>query len=244
MTKKKKTALIVIAALLIAAIAIKLLWKSPFRYAGTLEATRVDVPARVSTVLTTVAVEEGQQVKQGAKIASLSCDELRISGRLATENYDRALKLRKVGSLSQEAYDQTASAKQDSDARLSWCEVYAPVSGTILSRFVEPSEWVNPGTKLVAMANISDIWAYIYVPQKVMSRLKTGLEVQGRIPELGDRTYKGIIRKINDEAEFTPKNVQTQAERTRLIFGIKIYFENQDQSLNPGMTIEVQLPEG
>lgn len=243
MTKKKKTLIIALALLAVIAIVTKLIWKSPFRYAGTLEATRVDIPARVATVISTVAVEEGQHVSQGAKIASLSCDELKISGRLADDDYGRAVKLKRAGTLSQESFDQSFSKKQDSDTKLSWCEVSAPVNGTILSRYVEPSEWVNPGTKLVSMADLSDIWAYIYVPQKTMSQLKTGLQVQGRIPELGDHTYKGIIRKINDEAEFTPKNVQTQAERTRLIFGIKIYFENQDQSLKPGMTIEVQLPE-
>ena len=67
----------------------------------------------------------------------------------------------------------------------------------------------------------------------------------GYLPELGDRKFEGIIVKINDEAEFTPKNVQTRTERERLVFGVKISFKetNADEILKPGMTIEVQLPE-
>jgi len=66
--------------------------------------------------------------------------------------------------------------------------------------------------------------------------------VKALAPELGMREFKGVITVINDKAEFTPKNVQTRKERTRLVFGVKITFQNPDRILKPGMTLEVSLP--
>jgi len=223
-----------------------LVWREVRRhssgYVGTLEATRVDLPARIATVLMSVEVVEGQKVEKGQKLFSLACDEVRLAARLATENYERAVKLLRSGSVSQEAFDQVHNRKQDSDTRLSWCDVTAPIPGTVLTRYLEPQEWANPGAKVVTLANLQDMWAYVYVSQEVMSQLKVDTPVEGFIPELDRRRFPGVIRKINDEAEFTPKNVQTRAERTRLVFGIKVAFDNPDGALKPGMTIEVDFP--
>ena len=101
-----------------------------------------------------------------------------------------------------------------------------------------------PGTKILTVANIQDIFAFIYVPQPTVARLALGMKLKGIIPELNNRVFEGTIVKINDEAEFTPKNVQTQQERERLIYGVKVSFlgSNASEILKPGMTIEVELP--
>ena len=57
------------------------------------------------------------------------------------------------------------------------------------------------------------------------------------------RTYPGQVAFIASEAEFTPKNVQTRKERTRLVFAVKVSFPNPDGTLKPGMTLEVELPQ-
>ena len=96
---------------------------------------------------------------------------------------------------------------------------------------------------MLTMANIRDIWAYIYVPQPEVSKLQVGMKLKGYLPELNNREFMGRVIKISDEAEFTPKNVQTRAERERLVFGVKISFlgSNEAEVLKPGMTIEVKL---
>jgi HlyD family secretion protein len=63
-------------------------------------------------------------------------------------------------------------------------------------------------------------------------------QVQATLPEMDDKKFSGVIEFINPEAEFTPKNVQTRDERTRLVYGVKIRFENKDGILKPGMTLE------
>lgn len=75
----------------------------------------------------------------------------------------------------------------------------------------------------------------------MLYRLKIGQRITGILPEASDRTFSGRIIKINEEAEFTPKNVQTRAERTRLVYGVKVRFDNPDLMLKAGMTIESAL---
>jgi HlyD family secretion protein len=214
-----------------------------FRYAGTVEATKVDIPARLPTVITEMPLTEGQPVSKAQILASLACDELKIDHELLGSKYQRAVKLHQIGSMPPEAYDDIKARWQAVDLKLGWCQISSPIDGTILTRYREPGEWVSPGTKLYTVADLNKVWAYIYVPEAQMAKLKPGMTVQGYVPDLGQRKITGVIAKINEEAEFTPKNVQTQKERTLLIYGIKIQFENRGSLLKIGMPVEIDLPE-
>jgi len=237
--------LIVTVAAVAAAIAAKLVFfRGEFLYAGTLEATKVDLSARISSAIDTVRVQEGDHVLQNQGLVTLKCEDIKVASQLANANFRRTVGLLQAGTASQETMDDMNNRKEDADVRLDWCSVRSPISGTVLSRYHEPGEWVNPGTKLLTLANIRDIWAYIYVPQPEVSKLQVGMKLAGFIPELSNRKFDGKIIKINDEAEFTPKNVQTRSERERLVFGVKVSFlgANEEEILKPGMTIEVKLP--
>jgi len=172
------------------------------------------------------------------------CDDVKVASDLADINFRRDTKLFKNGTISPETMDAVANRKQDADVRLSWCSIRSALDGTVLSRYHEPGEWVEPGTKLLTTADVKDIWAYIYVPQPEVFQLKPGQVLTAYLPEAGMRPFSGRILKINDESEFTPKNVQTRAERERLVFGVKVGFlgSNQDEVLKPGMTVEIALP--
>ena len=217
---------------------------SDFRYAGTLEATKVDLSSEVASKISTLKVHEGDHIQPDQELVELACDDIKVAADLANQNYVRSLRLFRGGSGSQETLDQMKNHKEDADVHLSWCLIKSPIQGTVLSRYHEPGEWVMPGVKLLTLANIRDIWSYIYVPQPEVARLKPQMKLKAFLPEQGDREFTGTILKINDEAEFTPKNVQTRSERQRLIFGVKVSFfgSNDDEILKPGMTIEIQLP--
>jgi len=243
--RSPKIIIIVAAVVIVLAIAAKLVFfNGEFLYAGTLEATKVDLSARLFSAIKTVNVQEGDRVTEKQEVAALSCEDIKVAAELANVNFLRARDLLRTGSATQDTMDQVKNKKQDADVRLAWCSIQSPIQGTVLSRYHEPGEWVNPGTKLLTLANIRDIWTYIYVPQPEVSKLKVGMKLKGYLPELNRREFEGTIIKINDEAEFTPKNVQTQAERERLVFGVKVSFlgSNEQEILKPGMTIEVKLP--
>lgn len=245
--KKPRRIFLLIPILIVAGIMV---WKfvlstQIFLYAGTLEATKVDLSARVASAISQVRIQEGDKVKAGDTLVTLDCEDIKIAARLAHENYDRYIKLAKSGTATPETLDQVRNRKEDADTKLSWCTIQSPITGTILSRYHEPGEWMNPGTKILTLANIQDIWAYIYVPQPLVAKLSPGMTLKGYLPELNRREFDGKILKINEEAEFTPKNVQTQSERERLVFGVKVSFKDSNRSeiLKPGMTIEVELPQ-
>ncbi|MDE2490542.1 MAG: efflux RND transporter periplasmic adaptor subunit [Elusimicrobia bacterium] len=245
MNKTAKMILLGAAALATLGAVVKtLFFPAPFLYAGTLEATKVDLSSRLSSTIAAVIPQEGDDVKADEVLVRLTCDEVKVAADLADVNYRRALRLFKAGTLSPDQMDQVRSRKEDSDVRLGWCEIRSPLDGTVLSRYHEPGEMVAPGTKMLTLANIEDIWAYIYVPQPDVARLHPGETLTGYLPELGMKAFQGTIAKIDDEAEFTPKNVQTRAERERLVYGVKVSFlgSNRARVLKPGMTIEVALP--
>jgi HlyD family secretion protein len=213
----------------------------PFYYAGTIEASKIDVPARIATVIAEVNAGEGSTVSQGQRLVRLECEDMKIQARLAQQELKRGQMLVKAGSIPVDKFDQLQARSQELDLRLSWCDVQAPSNGTVLTRYFEPGEWVSPGAKLFTLADLSQVWTYFYVAQAQVTPLRVGAVVSAYLPELGARVIKGRIVKINDEAEFTPKNVQTREERTRLVFGVKVQFDNADGLLKPGMPIESDL---
>jgi HlyD family secretion protein len=239
--KKARIAGIAAGALLLAWI----LWKvfgGGYQYAGTVEATEVDLSARVSSVIATRDVAEGDSVKKGQTLMKLACEDVMLAADLAESNYKRARELYQAGSMPQADFDRAKYQREDASVRRSWCRIASPTDGVVLDLYHEPGELVGPGVKLATVADLSEVWAYIYVAQPLLVRLKPGMEVTGTLPEIKRAKFRGRIARIRDEAEFTPRNVQTREERTRLVYGVKVAFANPDGLLKPGMTIEVRLP--
>lgn len=239
--KPRKPVIILTAAALATAI-----WlsspKKPFLYSGVVEATEVAVSSRLNAPLETLRTDEGRAVRSGELLARLDCSEYLLALDLAKRDYERTKRLSQSGSASQENLDRAKYQYENAELKSSWCDIKSPLDGSVLYKHLEAGELAAPGARILTLADLSSVWAYVYVPQEKMSALKTGTEVKALTPELGMREFKGVITVINDKAEFTPKNVQTREERTRLVFGVKITFQNPDRILKPGMTLEVALP--
>ncbi|MFA6318036.1 MAG: efflux RND transporter periplasmic adaptor subunit [Elusimicrobiota bacterium] len=238
---KTKKIIAVLALLAGGALAWALMRDKEFLYAGTVEATEVDLSSRLSSTIASFPAREGRPVRKGETLVRLSCDDVRLAAGIADRDFKRAQRLRD-GAMTEEAFDRLRYKRDDAALRLDWCEIKAPLDAVVLSVYHEAEEAVAPGTKLLTLADLGEVWAMVYVPQPVLARLSLGLEVQGLLPEMKGRTFTGRISHIRDEAEFTPKNVQTREERTRLVYGVKVSFPNPDRVLKPGMTIEVDLP--
>jgi HlyD family secretion protein len=240
----QKKSFFAVIIIILGFIIYEIFLKEPFLYSGTLEATKVDLSARLPAAIAEVRVNEGDRIKSGEVLITLSCEDFKIAAHLARNNYERNLKLLKSGFTSPETIDTLKTQMEDAETRVNWCTIVSPIYGKVLDRYHEPGEWMNPGTKILTVANIQDIWAYIYVPEPRVASLALGMKLKAKVSALNDREFEGTIIKINDEAEFTPKNVQTQYERERLIYGVKVSFNdtNADEILKPGMTIDIMLP--
>ncbi len=240
--KKIKIFLFIIVLIVASLVFGFFLFEDDYHHIGTIETTNIDISSRLASVVSEIEAREGQSVKKGESLINLDCKELKIKSELANSNFNRSYKLYKSGTVSQEIFDNIKNQKKILDLKLSWCDVKSPVDGKILNKYVEEGEWVVPGMRLIQIAKENDTWAYIYLPASYIPKLKIGDKIVGIIPELKNKKFKGTITKINEEAEFTPKNVQTMSERERLVFGVKIKFENDEKILKPGMSIEILLP--
>ncbi|MES2504857.1 MAG: efflux RND transporter periplasmic adaptor subunit [Myxococcota bacterium] len=232
-------ALILIGA--ITALALKLtVFKQEFTFAGTIEATKVDISSRVTSVIAKMNVQAGDDITQGQALLSLTCEDISLKARLAESNFKRAQNLFAQGSSSKEAYDLSLNNRDEASLMRSWCQITAPLTGTVLAKYHEPGEMVTPGIKLLTLANLAELYTYIYVPQPDVAKLKLGQKIIGHLPELDMKPFEGKIIEISEQAEFTPKNVQTREERQRLVYAVKVLFANAAKTLKPGMTVEVR----
>lgn len=243
--KRKKIflifAIVVVGVVIGILVARYFIARRPFYYAGTLETTRVVISSRVASDISDVFVIEGDNVSAGQPLMELSCDAYKILARQIDKDYERATQLLSRGHVSDAEYDALTRTKQDNDLKLQWCKIVSPIDGMVMTKFREVGEVVAPSAPLVSVANPYDIWAYFYVPYTMLYKLSVGQPVIGILPEADGMKFVGRIIKINENAEFTPKNVQTRDERTRLVYGIKVQFENPDLILKAGMTIESTL---
>lgn len=242
MKKRLKVLIPVAAAVIVGLILWHFLKGDNFTYAGTLEATEVDIPAQVSSVISSLAVAEGQAVTQGQLLVTLDGSDYKLAQRQAEDDYNRGVMLFHSGSMPKETFDHLQSQKQLADLRVQWCSITSPLSGTVLTKYHEPGEWVNPGTKVFTLADLSQVWCLIYIPEPMLVKVSYGQKLKAVLPELSGKTFEGTVTHINDQAEFTPKNVQTQKERTNLVYAVKVTFDNPERLLKPGMTLEVSLP--
>ncbi|MGQ3684383.1 MAG: HlyD family secretion protein [Candidatus Loosdrechtia sp.] len=119
--------------------------------------------------------------------------------------------------------------------RLNYATITSPISGLVLSKNIEPGEYVSPGTPVVTVGNLNNVWLRAYINQTDLGRIKVGQTVYITTDTYPGKIYEGIITFIASEAEFTPKNVQTQEERVKLVYRIKIEADNPEMELKPGM---------
>ncbi len=212
-----------------------------FLYAGTIEATEIDIAPRVASNISQVFVHEGDLVKIGEPLVKLSCEDVKLDAQLAQTDFTRITKLFRRGSATQEALDHTTNEYNQAMLRLSWCDIHSPMNATVLYRPRDPGDYISVGETILSLADLNSVYAYVYVPQPLLASLSLGEKATGYLPEMNRKAFPGNIEFIRPEAEFTPKNVQTEKERARLVFGIKVAFDNPQGILKPGMPIEVRL---
>jgi len=121
------------------------------------------------------------------------------------------------------------------------CKVYAPSDGFVSKKFVEEGENAVMGGSLLRLSNLETVNLVIYIPETELAKVKLGQDAEIKIDAFKDKEYKGKIIFISPEAEFTPKNIQTPDERTKLVFAVKIEIPNPQFELKPGLPADAIL---
>jgi HlyD family secretion protein len=117
--------------------------------------------------------------------------------------------------------------------------VKAPTGGIITSKILHTGEMVAPRAPIVVVTDLDHAWANVYVDERLVPRLKIG-QPATLVTDAGQR-LDGTITFISPKAEFTPRNVQTAEERSKLVYRIKVTADNRQGILKPGMPVEADL---
>jgi HlyD family secretion protein len=125
--------------------------------------------------------------------------------------------------------------------RLGYATLVAPVSGVVLSKGVEPGEQVAAGTPVVTLGDMGQTWVKGYIPETELGRVKLGQRARVKSDSYPGRYFDGNVSFISSEAEFTPKNVQTEKERVKLVYRVKISLPNPKLELKPGMPVDAEI---
>lgn len=137
--------------------------------------------------------------------------------------------------------DSARAALALAETQLENIRLIAPLPGIVLSHNIEPGEFVAAGTPIVTVADLAHVWVRAYLNQSELGRVRHGQPAEVRTDSFPDKIYHGTVGFISSEAEFTPKTVQTEKERVKLVFRIKIDLENPADELKPGMPADAVL---
>jgi membrane fusion protein YbhG len=126
------------------------------------------------------------------------------------------------------------------DKALSDAQILAPVSGVVTQKLVDAGEIVMRGTPIVVVTDLDHAWANLFVPEPMVPRVKLGQPAKV-VTDAGGEGLSGKVTFVSPKAEFTPRNVQTAEERSKLVYRIKVTVDNRDGILKPGMPVDAEL---
>jgi HlyD family secretion protein len=125
------------------------------------------------------------------------------------------------------------------EKNLADAHVKAPIGGVVTSKLVDAGEIIAARTPIVAISDLDHAWANVYVDEPIVPQLRLG-QAATLVTDAGQR-LAGTVTFISPRAEFTPRNVQTADERSKLVYRIKVTVDNRDGVLKPGMPVEAEL---
>ncbi|MDA8127936.1 MAG: efflux RND transporter periplasmic adaptor subunit [Betaproteobacteria bacterium] len=128
-------------------------------------------------------------------------------------------------------------------ARAAWedMQVRSPVDGVVTRTHAEAGETLGAGRPVATVTDISRPWVRVYIPENQIGKVRLGAAAKIKIDSFPDRAFDGRVSYVSSEAEFTPKNVQTQEERVKLVFAVNVTMDNRDGVFKPGMPADVYI---
>jgi HlyD family secretion protein len=117
----------------------------------------------------------------------------------------------------------------------------SPTAGVVLSKAAEPGAFLNPGAPVITVGQLDQVWLRGYINETDLGRVRLRQSAQVTTDSYPGKVYPGKVSFISDQAEFTPKVVQTYQERVKLMYRIKINLANPRQELKAGMPADAVI---
>lgn len=127
------------------------------------------------------------------------------------------------------------------DDRISKTRITAPLSATVLIKAVEPGEFVQPGQTLVTLLDLTEAEVRIFVPENRIGQVRLDAPARLRVDAYPDRLFEARVVRVDQTAQFTPRDIHMPDERVRLVFGVTLAIDNPDGALKPGMPTDAWI---
>jgi HlyD family secretion protein len=193
----------------------------PLTASGTVEADEVLVSSEVAGRLVEITTEEGRRVGSGEVVA-------RLDDAMAQLQVSQAV---------------DAAVRRERELQAGRYVLRAPAPGVVTRVPMKVGEVVAPGQTVAAVANLVRLRLTLYVPESALGQVQVGRRLAVTADPFPSRAFDGQVTSINQHAEFTPRNVQTQRDRLNLVFGVRARVENPDGALKPGMPVDATFLE-
>jgi HlyD family secretion protein len=177
--------------------------------------------------------------------AALNAAEARLQA--AQEAYD----LMVIGPRQEDIATAQATLQADeADLALAQCELadaklYASANGVIQNRILEPGDMASPALPVFTLALDDPVWVRAYVDEPDLGKIQPGMKAEVTTDSFPGKHYAGWIGYISPTAEFTPKSVETQDVRTKLVYEVRVFVRNPQGGLRLGMpaVVTIALPQ-
>jgi HlyD family secretion protein len=198
-----------------------------------------------------LTTDAAQQVLDARAELSVAQERYEVAldtlNRLQTGEHSPQVKISAMGlEQAKTALKQAESAIQQAESNLALLDtqmekltVYAPMDGIILTRNAEPGEFVQPGAVAFALADLNDITITVYIPEDHYGEISLGEQADVTVDSFPGETFTAEVVRIADQAEFTPRNIQTVEGRSSTVYAIKLSVTNSEGKLKIGMPADV-----
>ncbi len=138
------------------------------------------------------------------------------------------------------ARDASQHALDAINRQIDELKIVSPLDGTVDALVLQKGDLIAPSAPVLALVDLQDLWVRAYVPQNRVA-IKVGQRFNVLVDAFPDRVFPGTVTFISRQAEFTPSNVQTPEERSKLVFRMKVAIKNSERLLRPGMSATLEL---
>jgi HlyD family secretion protein len=213
--------------------------------------TELDTATRsYNQMLTSDAAKNVLQARSRIAVARARLDNA-LDGRDQLRSGEDALQLVTAQSMVDQAsaavsqaeanLAQAQAALKVIEAQISKMVIRAPEAGVVLSTPLHVGEIAAPGATVIEVGSLDTVTLTVYIPEDQYGQVKLGQEVKVSTDSFPGRSFKGTVTHIADQAEFTPRNVQTTESRSTTVYAVEISLDNTDYSLKPGMPADAKF---
>ena len=192
-------------------------------------------------LLTTQAATEVLEARARVRVAQERLDRA-IDYLNSLESGDQSLMVQAADSGVQQAEAVLAQAQAALaliDIQLEKTTIKSPADGVVLTRNLEEGEMLVPGSVALIIGQLQEVSLTVFIPETEYGKIKLGDTVSITVDSFPGENFSGSVTYISDQAEFTPRNVQTVDGRKTTVYAVKITVPNTNLELKPGMPADV-----